>query len=241
MRLSPVALGTIAGLILVGATPVSAEIGLDDFTAHITLTSDYVYRGVSQSDEDPAVQGGFEFEHPSGFFAGVWASSVDFPNNRQRSRPRDLEIDYYAGYGFGLGAAWSASAQLTRYTYPGDDPAFDYDYSELSLSVQWSDRLAASAHLSDDLLGRSERATAWELSGRLPLTPRLDAAAGIGHFDLDRVVGDSYDYWSVGLSWLVGRFALDLTHIDTSRAATDLFGSRIAGSRVVASVTAHLD
>ena len=54
-------------------TAASAE-----FSGNVALTTDYVWRGVSQTDEGPAVQGGFDYEHESGFSAGVWGSNVDF-------------------------------------------------------------------------------------------------------------------------------------------------------------------
>lgn len=212
-----------------------------DFSAQVTFTTDYVYRGLSQSFEDPAIQGGIHYQHENGFFAGLWASSVDFPNNRLRDRPRDLEADLFLGYGFDMGPSWTGSAQVTRYTYPGDDPAFDYDYTELGLSVQFEDLVSAAVHISDDLLGRDEIAVVYEVAGRLPLGDRFEALAGLGLFDLDRVLGDSYLFWSAGASYTVGRFAFDVLWIDTSDEAEALFGPNITGSRLVASLTAHIE
>ena len=237
MRSAGAALLVIA---LFVAAPAAAEIR-GELTAQVTLTTEYVYRGLSQSVEDPAIQGGFHYRHDNGFFAGLWASSVDFPNNRQRERPRDVEVDVFVGYGFELSRSWAATAQLTHYSYPGDDPAFDYDYNELGLSLHYQDRVTGAVHLSDDLLGRGERALAYELSGRQPLGERLDALAGLGHYDLERVVGISYLYWNLGLSYSIGRFALDLAYIDTSSRAVALFGDQLAGERVVASLTAFLE
>ncbi len=241
MRFRPAAYGTIAGLFLGWVPAAVAQIGLDNFSAQVTLTSDYVYRGLSQSREDPAVQGGFEFAHDSGFFAGVWASSVDFPNNRLRSQPRDLEVNYYLGYDARIGSAWSAGAQLTRYAYPGDDPSFDYDYTELGLLAQFRDLVSGGVHISEGLLGRNQTAVAYELAGRIPVSSRLEALVGVGLFDLDRIVGDSYAYWNVGGSYRIGRFVFDLAYIDTSSEATAIFGDEVAGSRLTVSVTAHLE
>ena len=228
-------------ILVVLAAPASAQQERGRLTAQVTLTSDYVYRGLSQSREDPAIQGGFHYQRDGGLFAGVWASSVDFLTNRDRTEPRDLEVDYYLGYARDLAADWSASAQITRYSYPGDDPAFDYDYNELALTAQFRDLLAASVHLSNDIFGRGERAIAYELSGRAPLGGRFDGLAGVGRFDLDRIVGDSYTYWNLGVSWTAGRFVLDLAYFDTSSVATALFGDEVAAGRLVATVTAHMD
>ncbi len=246
MQERPAARRSIANLSLVLAlvchgTVARAEIGVDNFTALLTITTDYVYRGLSQSHEDPAVQGGFQFQHDDGFFAGVWASSVDFPTNRNRSEPRDLEVDYYLGYAWELARDWGANIQLTRYTYPGDDPAFEYDYDEVALSAQFRDLAAASVHLSNDLFGRGERAVAYELSGRIPLTGRFEGLVGLGFFDLDKILGDSYTYWNVGVSVTLDQFALDLAYIDTSSSATSLFGNEVSGGRLVATVSAQMN
>lgn len=224
--------------VLCAATAAGAGITAGSFSGHVTLTTDYVWRGVSQSRGDPAVQGGFQFEHGSGLFAGLWASSVDFPSNALRDPPRDLEIDYYLGYGRRLGGPWSGSLLVTRYTYPGADPSVDYDYDELGATLQLGAWVAASLRYTDSIFGHDEPALAWELNGRYPLSPRFELAAGVGEFDLDHLLGDSYRYWSLALTATAGRFSFELTAIDTDGSAERLFGEEITGSRLVLSVSA---
>ena len=65
-------------------------------SANVSFASDYVWRGMTQSD-GPAIQGGFDFEAESGFYAGIWGSNVNFNDGA------GSELDYYAGYGFSLG------------------------------------------------------------------------------------------------------------------------------------------
>ena len=62
-------------------------------SANVSFASDYVWRGMTQSD-GPAIQGGFDFEAESGFYAGIWGSNVNFNDGA------GSELDYYAGYGF---------------------------------------------------------------------------------------------------------------------------------------------
>ena len=64
----------------------------DEFTisGNVTLATDYVFRGQSQTDEEAAIQGGFDMEF-GGFYLGTWASNVDFGTDAQ------AEIDYYGG------------------------------------------------------------------------------------------------------------------------------------------------
>jgi uncharacterized protein (TIGR02001 family) len=128
---------------LLGPAGAGAEVGADMFSATVTLTTDYVHRGISQSNGDPAVQGGFNLENEAGFLAGVWASSVQFPAAAHPDNPRDLELDYYLGYRLDLGRDWGGDVTFTRYGYPGADALFDYDYNELRVSIGYQDLLGA--------------------------------------------------------------------------------------------------
>ena len=79
--------------ILPVSQPVFAE---SPISANVALTSNYIFRGQTQNNEDPALQGGFDFEHGSGFYAGVWGSNVDFGGDES------TELDFYGGWGLSL-------------------------------------------------------------------------------------------------------------------------------------------
>jgi uncharacterized protein (TIGR02001 family) len=86
------------------------------FSGTFTLTSDYDWRGWSQSAGDPAVQGSVDFDH-SGFYAGIWGSTIDFGD----ASDANSEVDYYFGYSGhfgGTGATWDVG--YLYYSYPGD-------------------------------------------------------------------------------------------------------------------------
>jgi uncharacterized protein (TIGR02001 family) len=67
-----------------------------DTTANVAYTTDYVFRGISVSNESFAIQGGFDWTHDSGFYAGTWASSLSGGNGS--------ELDIFAGYYTKMGA-----------------------------------------------------------------------------------------------------------------------------------------
>jgi uncharacterized protein (TIGR02001 family) len=92
-----------------------------EISANFALVSDYRYRGISLSDRDPAVQGGFDVSHESGLFVGTWASSIaDYGGSK-------VEVDVYGGYaGHAVGVDYSVSA--LGYFYPGGSGV---DYLEL--------------------------------------------------------------------------------------------------------------
>ena len=88
-------------------------------SANVALTTDYVWRGVSQNLEDPAIQGGFDYAHDSGFYIGIWGSSVDFQG------PESTELDIYGGWSTEFENGVGFDVGFIEYTYHGDDGASD--------------------------------------------------------------------------------------------------------------------
>ena len=119
----------LAGLLGIGSAQAQVQV-----SGSAALTSDYVWRGSSQSDGDPAVQAGAKVSIPSGWYASVWGSNVSFkPDNGARS-----EFDLVAGWSGALAPDWTLDANLTRYMYPGTGRALDW--TELSTTVSWKQR-----------------------------------------------------------------------------------------------------
>src|SRR4051812_8391124 len=90
-------------------------------TGNIGVFSQYIFRGLTQTDRNPALQGGFDYAHPSGFYAGTWASNISWLRDSGAYRSGgSLEWDFYGGYkipvgdfGFDIGTLY--------YWYPGDE------------------------------------------------------------------------------------------------------------------------
>jgi len=96
------------GLLLTAATIQAVEI-----SGNVTLATDYVYRGESQTNEEPAIQGGFEVAADSGLYAGVWASNIGFDGS--------VEIDYFIGFSNEVFEGFSYDIGLIHYDYPNQD------------------------------------------------------------------------------------------------------------------------
>lgn len=95
-------------------------------TGSIALTSDYLFRGVSQTDQDPALQGGIEYAHDSGFYAGAWGSNVSWLSDTVvvgDDISNSLELDAYLGYRGKAGEIVSYDVGVLTYYYPGDYPS----------------------------------------------------------------------------------------------------------------------
>jgi uncharacterized protein (TIGR02001 family) len=89
------------------------------FTGNVGLVTDYLFRGISQTHGKPAIQGGFDYAHSSGFYAGVWGSSIAWVSDAQNTSV-PLELDVYGGYkNTFAGGDWNYDVGLITYNYPG--------------------------------------------------------------------------------------------------------------------------
>ena len=109
-----------------------------EIAGNVALVSDYRFRGISQSYEDCAIQGGLDASCTPGFYVGIWGSSVDFDTNLF-GFDGSLELDYYAGWASQIGDSnWGVDVGYIYYDYPGDDRE-NCDYQEIYGSVSWHD------------------------------------------------------------------------------------------------------
>jgi len=110
-------------------------------TGNVAVTSDYVFRGLTQSWGRPAIQGGADYSVANGFATGFWASSISnasYPGGA-------MELDLYASYGRAFGNGWSWRAGLYGYVYPGGDldranprlPSRSFDTLEANAALGW--------------------------------------------------------------------------------------------------------
>jgi len=215
------------------ATTASAEFTT---SANVALTNDYVWRGVSQTLEDAAISGGFDVGHESGFYAGVWGSNVDF--NEGTEDDADLEIDVYLGVSGELegGIGWDVG--VIRYIYPGITE--DFDWNEFYIGGSYGP-VSASINFGFDTFGSDDTDSIYYTVGaEHEVAEGVTVHGGVGFFDFDVDGGadpDSYVDYNLGVSGEAGGFGLDLTWYDTNSDGDDIFGSEIADSRVVFTVS----
>ncbi len=222
-------------LLAVAIVAVSGSAALAaDFSAYLTVTTDYVWRGVTQSDGDPAAQAGGDIAFDNGFFLGVWGSTIDINNGADRQR--DNELTYYAGYSHPTNGRWTFGATVVAYTYPEQTGAVDYDYEELLLSANFDDRLWFEYAYSPDLYNSGETSHNLEVMTEWPTGKHLVLSAGAGYYDVSDLTGDGYAYWELGLTWPISRFDIDLRYHDTNRWVRIVSSADRADARVALSV-----
>lgn len=102
------------------------------FSANVLIATEYLYRGISQSNEDPALQGGFDYTYePLGFYVGFWASSIEF--NAQTTNTSSIETNFYGGVSgeFSIGANWDIGGLYYYYPDTNEDSGADYNFVEV--------------------------------------------------------------------------------------------------------------
>lgn len=231
MRISRL-LGTVAaGALLLGAPAAFAADAPFKVTGNVTFTTDYVFRGVSQTLQDPAVQGGLTVSLPNGFFVGLWGSNVDFgPTNES------VEIDYSAGYTNTVGNL-SYTAGVYVYSYPGAESKLNYDYVEAGLNLGYTMGIVTptvSVYYSPEFFG--ETGAAWYVTGGVSAAPNdiFKIYANVGLQTVDKVAKDVTD-WNIGASATFYGLTFDVKYTDTNAGKTL---GKVAESRIVASVGA---
>lgn len=211
----------IAALMALGHRAEAAEL-----TGSAALTTDYVWRGSTQSDGDPAVQAGATLAGASGVYASLWGSSVRFPAAPEAS----TELDATVGWSRALGNGWTIDVNALRYVYAGTR---GLDWNEVGATASYRDALWLSVGQSTDALALGHRGTYVQLGGRHAFNGRLRAEGGVGHYALpDAAVGGYSHAWISGVWTVRGSTQLRATLHDTDRDAKTLFGNRFAGRRV---------
>ncbi len=187
-----------------GAT---AAPGAFDISGEISLMSDYRFRGVSRSDEDPAGQAGFMIRHESGLYAGARGTSLR-GNDRYRLRnpgfgaQGDAQLDLYSGYGTSLGGGFDVDAGIMYYAFAGGRGATDYAEPYASLSYLLGPvQATGGAKYAPSQAGTGHQDMLYlygQLDVSVPFRP-WTISAQAGHQDWGRYGG--YWNWSLGATY----------------------------------------
>lgn len=216
----------ILSLVAAGLMTVSG-IAAAEISANVAFTNDYRFRGISQTNEDFAVQGGFDYAHESGFYAGTWASVVDnfFGANS--------EVDLYAGFGGAMSDSLSWDLNVLYFYYPGASTAGgnpEINFVEVTPGLSYSaDSFSSSFSVSysPDYFGESDTSFYYNLGVDIPLSGGLGLGLHAGYQtvdDNDAWGTPDYTDWSVSLSKSMGGLDWSLAYIDTDLSDTECFG-----------------
>ena len=222
--------------------PAPAPASPHTLTGNFGFFSQYIFRGLTQTDRQPAAQGGFDYSHESGFYAGTWASNISWLRDFATSGPPpagyksggSLEWDIYGGYKGTFGKSdFGYDVGLLYYWYPGDtvSGATKADTTELygALSWKWlSGKVSYSIDSKTFGVSDSRGTYYFDLTANYPITEKL---TGVLHYGIQKFTGNgvtctggssnddcaSYKDWKIGLNYSLPKdFTVGVFYTDTS-------------------------
>ncbi len=233
-----VALIAISGTAAADGYEVAAPAPADEgrkftYSFNLGVVSDYIFRGISQNDNEPTIQGGVDIGYGI-LYAGWWASGINFGGN-DAVNDADVEMDWYGG----IKPVWGPATfdlGVLYYTYPGNGfnetaTAFpQYNYLELKLGVSgelyknWT--AGFTTYWSPNYFG--ETGSVWTFEGVSgytfhqvgPFVPVVSGTVGYltgGDDDFSDFNGfDNYWYWNAGLALVVDKLTFDFRYWGTN-------------------------
>ncbi len=235
----------VGGLVVLGVAAQAEE--KSPVSGNVALTTDYVFRGISQTQEEPAIQGGFDYAHKSGFYAGLWGSNVNFGESDAVVKPADraqLELDVYAGFvgKFKEKGSWDVGA--IYYAYPGAASRLDYDYAEIYGKIGYDFGKAAlqfAVNYTDEYFAESGTATYYQLNLSVPLPADFGLAFHVGRQEIDEELKfgtPDYTDYKIGVSKEIKGIGLALDYYDTDLSKAECFGgAELCDGRAVFTVS----
>lgn len=178
-------------------------------SANVALTTDYIWRGVSQTDNGPAIQGGFDLSHGSGLYAGVWGSNVEFGDDA------NVELDLYGGYATEFANGLSLDVGVIHYDYPSES---GLNFEEFYVGLGYS---MVNGKISYDWDNEN---VYYEAGADFELPAEFGLGIHVGYYDFDE--GDSATDWKIAVSKSFGGFDMELAYTDTDIDDNDLADSR---------------
>lgn len=172
------ALALLSSLVVSGA--VSAQTAAQpDYTLsyNVGVVSDYRYRGISQTARKPALQGGIDFAHSSGFYLGTWGSTIHWIKDSTPATRGSVEIDLYGGYK-GTAGPLGFDVGVLQYWYPRNNLSLatteNANTTEVYGALSWGPATAKYSHAVTNLFGAANT----DGSGYLDLSATFDLGGG---------------------------------------------------------------
>lgn len=198
---------------------------------NVGASSDYVFRGFSQTDSKAQVYGGADLSIGI-FYAGTWLSNVDFGDST------DMEYDLYAGFKPTVGPV-SLDVGLVRYGYTNQADGADLDYWEGKVAGSvpaGQGTVGAAIYYTPENFGQTGKATYVELNGSIPLAEKISLSGAFGHQALEG--NGDYEAWNIGLGYAINdTFGLDLRYWDTNVEKSD-DPNKLTSGRIVVGLKA---
>jgi len=183
-----------------------------ELSGNVALTTDYVWRGISQTDGAPAIQGGLDADLGNGLYAGVWGSNVDFGGDES------MELDVYAGWATEISGV-GVDLGVLHYAYPTSGNGTDFTEVYVGLSygpVSLTQYFAAD--LGSDDIGDANYGDYTDLGLDLGEYSGVALSAHAGFYNVNN--GDDYYDWKLAAATTVMGVDVEVAYTDTDNAGT---------------------
>jgi len=200
--MNKIKLSIVAALLATTSVVTSASASEVEVSANMAMTSNYVWRGMTQSANSPAIQGGVDIGY-GGVYAGVWGSNVNFGSDVS------LEADFYAGYANEI-AGFSYDLNYVQYTYPNDTEASNFGEVSGTLGYDFKVLAVSAKYYMGVKTNDFDAPDGYEASVSVPLPAEISLDATYGDYD---TVGT---YYLVGASKSFGKFDFNLAYTGIS-------------------------
>ena len=235
MKKQSVVAVAVASALAAGISNAAEPQSPHTITGNVGLFSQYIFRGLTQTDRDPAIQGGLDYSHSSGIYLGTWASNISWLRDfGTYSNGGSMEWDFYGGYKGTFGKSdFGFDVGLLYYWYPGDTipGAAKADTFEIYGALSWKFLSAKYSYsLDDKTFGVTDSSGTWylDLSIDFPITDKFNIQ---GHWGKQKFKGNtlgvsndsvaSYEDWKIGVSYVLPKdFKVGAFYSDTSMNAT---------------------
>ncbi|MBN8481395.1 MAG: hypothetical protein J0L88_07400 [Xanthomonadales bacterium] len=231
MRRSSFAL--LAGALLLAPFANAAEEveeSTTGFSGNVAATSEYIYRGISQSDDRPALQLNGQYTLRSGIYFGLWGSTVDFGDST------DAEIDTFIGWAGDIAEEMNLDVQLVRYNYLDEPAGTDYAYNEVVGILSAGDIWSFTAGYTNDYLNTGTDSIYAAVGSEWAIGDDYMLNLGVGYTTVDGPIEGYLDY-AVGISRAFGPVRIGLGYTGTNSDARRLYGRDAAEAKIALTVT----
>lgn len=197
---------------IMGLVFVNVSYAASPLTSNVGMTSNYIWRGATQTNDNSAMSGGIDYAHDSGLYAGIWVSSLDGSSQ--------YEQDLYVGFG-GEAGPLSYDVSYIQYMYPVGD-SVEADFAEIMLSLGYGPVTLTIAPTISKESGKNEDDMYMSLSAEFEVKQGLTLGLLYGSYDVDDAAGDpSSDYAHYQISLSKGDFVFAYDVKDPDVASTD--------------------
>ena len=218
----------IVAMALITATAAQAQI-----TGNLGLTSDYRFRGVSQTQNAPAVQGGIDYNHVSGLYIGNWNSSV---SSQMYTNGAGVESDVFAGFRKQVFGNFVVDVGSYNYFYPRAGTNGSFDTNEVFAGIGYKELVSVKySHALSDYFGTANSKNSFyvQADAAIPLARNLQLVAHIGHTNVANSSSLDYTDYNVGLGYdLKGWNLAAKYYINDNKTSTFMTANTVGGQKL---------